>query len=73
MSPALDSPSTLALSGYACPACGSGKLRRLARTSFLERRVLSLLGYYPWECPICRRKQMYRQRGRRQRRAGQIE
>jgi hypothetical protein len=36
-----------------CSRCGSN-LRRLSRKGFLQRRVYTWFGYYPWECPVCR-------------------
>ena len=36
-----------------CSRCGQ-ELRRLAREGFLQRRIYSLFGYYPWECSRCR-------------------
>lgn len=71
MSPVVISSDDLEALEFACPDCGKGKLRRLARTGFLQKKVLAMLGFYPWECPICRRTRYYRKRGRRQsRRAG---
>ncbi|HEU5458059.1 MAG TPA: hypothetical protein VFU68_05535 [Terracidiphilus sp.] len=29
---------------------------------FLQRRVLTLLGIFPWECPLCRRLRYFRTR-----------
>jgi hypothetical protein len=43
-------------------------MRRIHREGFFQRRILSLLGLYPWECPICRKPRLLRQRGRRARR-----
>jgi ribosomal protein L37AE/L43A len=37
-----------------CPHCESIPLRRQARFGFLQREVLSRLGYFPWECGQCR-------------------
>jgi transposase-like protein len=36
-----------------CPRCGGNYLKRKRRQSFLERRVFSLFGYYPWKCSMC--------------------
>jgi len=49
-----------------CKDCGNS-LRRLSRRGFLQKRIYSLFGYYPWECPVCRepifiRKQYERRR-----------
>jgi hypothetical protein len=38
----------------ACPKCSFSQPRRLPRTTLLERRVMPWLGFYPWECPLCR-------------------
>lgn len=61
------------LSEIACPACGSRRLRRLPRSGFLQKRVYSFFGYYPWECPICRQVRMFRERGKRVRKVRQPE
>jgi hypothetical protein len=37
-----------------CRECGNS-LRRLARRGFLQVRIFPLFGYYPWECPVCRK------------------
>jgi hypothetical protein len=29
-------------------------MRRLKREGFMQLKVYSAFGYYPWECPICR-------------------
>jgi hypothetical protein len=35
------------------------------RRSFLERSLLTLLGFYPWECVMCRRRVYFRDNGHR--------
>jgi hypothetical protein len=30
-------------------------MRRLPRTGFVQQHVWPFFGYYPWECPICRK------------------
>lgn len=45
-----------------CPMCGSSYLRRVPRIGFYQRVVLSLFGYYPWECGDC--KESFRLRKR---------
>jgi hypothetical protein len=53
--------------GTHCKHCGN-VLRRLPRISFWQRRIYPLFGYYPWECPICRKlvmlKKQYRRKSR---------
>lgn len=39
--------------GMHCKNCGCS-LRRVSRRGFLQKRVYTFFGYYPWECPICR-------------------
>ncbi len=39
-----------------CPKCGSGHLHRVERKGFLEKRIYSFFGYYPWRCHRCRQK-----------------
>ena len=46
----------------ACPKCGD-TMRRLARKGLLQKGVLPLFGYYPWECLGCRTKRLVRARG----------
>jgi hypothetical protein len=46
-----------------CDYCGNA-LRRLARQGFLQTKVYSRFGYYPWECPLCREPVMVRQQHR---------
>jgi predicted RNA-binding Zn-ribbon protein involved in translation (DUF1610 family) len=48
-----------------CPACGTDHMRRLARAGFWQRQVFSRIGYYPWECPLCRKTRLFRVRGKR--------
>ena len=45
-----------------CVGCGN-KLRRLAREGFLERKIFSFLGYFPWECVMCRKRLFFRDDG----------
>jgi len=40
-------------------------MRRLARSSFLQKYVFPLFGYYPWECFACRKIRLLRVRGKR--------
>jgi hypothetical protein len=42
-------------------------MRRLSRAGVLERKILPYLGYYPWECSICRAKTYFRDEGQRRR------
>lgn len=46
-----------------CFWCGSTRFRRVNRAGFLQRSVLSWLGWYPWECVMCRRKTLVRKSG----------
>jgi hypothetical protein len=39
-----------------CERCHAEEFRRLNRVGFVERKVLPLLGFFPWECALCRRK-----------------
>ena len=50
----------------ACPKCGvTGGMSRLPRSGFLQKRILPLLGLYPWECLYCRRLSYFRKRYKR--------
>lgn len=46
-----------------CDYCGNA-LRRLARQGFLQTKIYSRFGYYPWECPLCREPMMVKQQHR---------
>jgi hypothetical protein len=45
-------------------------MRRLPRAGFLQQYILPFFGYYPWECPICRKPRLIRYRGSRERLPG---
>ena len=45
-----------------CEHCENVALHRCSRFGFLQRVVFSRFGYYPWECGLCRREYMIRQR-----------
>jgi hypothetical protein len=47
-----------------CPYC-TGSLTRLPRHGFLQRKVYPLLGYFPWECVLCRRVTMLKKEHQR--------
>lgn len=46
-----------------CKTCGSGDIFRVPRHGFLQKKLYSLLGLYPWECPHCRQISMLADRG----------
>jgi hypothetical protein len=46
-----------------CGRCHAEEFRRLNRIGFIERTVLPLLGFFPWECALCRRKMFLRADG----------
>jgi hypothetical protein len=53
-----------------CKVCRR-PLRRVARKGIWQVKIFPVFGYYPWECPICRktvmvRKQYLRKRPRSQ-------
>ena len=37
-------------------------MRRLSRKGFLQTKIYSWFGYYPWECPFCREPLMLKMR-----------
>jgi DNA-directed RNA polymerase subunit RPC12/RpoP len=39
--------------GVQCPRCGSEFVKRLPRAGFLEGRIYSFFGYFPWRCTKC--------------------
>jgi hypothetical protein len=53
-----------------CKLCGS-VLRRLKREGFMQQKVYPIFGYYPWECPVCRKPSMVKMRYMRKRRTVQ--
>jgi hypothetical protein len=55
-----------------CARCSPGVYRRVNRSSWLERTVLTWLGYFPWECVSCRRKRFFRDQGKSYRVPGQV-
>jgi hypothetical protein len=36
-----------------CPRCQYYGVERSKRRGFLEKRIMSLFGYYPWRCAGC--------------------
>ena len=42
----------------------------MPRIGLLEQKVLSLLGYYPWECSACRKRVMMKARREQKKRSG---
>ena len=53
-----------------CTQCRASTFRRVNRMGFMQAVLLPLLGYFPWECAVCRRKTFYRDDGRRVEREG---
>jgi hypothetical protein len=51
-----------------CSGCGSDQIRRVARNGFLQTKVFPFFGLYPWECPMCRKIFLKKDRGTRIRR-----
>ncbi len=45
-----------------CPQCDGIELRRQGRIGFLQRTVLPRLGLFPWECGLCRKIFLLKQR-----------
>jgi hypothetical protein len=50
-----------------CKQCGT-PMRRLPRKGFLQLKFYPFFGYYPWECPICRKVTMLRKQHMRKKR-----
>jgi hypothetical protein len=44
-----------------CAVCAI-KLRRVQRRGFVQKHILPLLGFFPWECPVCRERLFYLKR-----------
>lgn len=47
-----------------CPECDGIELRRQGRVGIWQRLILPQLGLYPWECGLCRKIFLLRQRSR---------
>ena len=45
-----------------CPDCGTKYMRRLFRRGFFQSKFMAFLGFYPWECPVCRKPHYFRER-----------
>jgi hypothetical protein len=45
-----------------CTKCGRGEVVRSHRKGFFERKVFGALGYFPWKCPMCRRRLLLKRR-----------
>ncbi len=50
-------------SRISCPSCKTKSLRRVSRKGFWQKHILTLFGYYPWECITCRKVYRFRERG----------
>lgn len=48
----------------ACPKCGDNRPRRVEREGFMQMRVYSFFGYFPWVCRTCKHNFMFRKRSR---------
>jgi hypothetical protein len=46
-----------------CPTCKGNVAMRVNRNGFMQRRVLTYFGYYPWKCGACGASFLYRSRG----------
>lgn len=46
-----------------CTRCRATALRRVNRVGFVQGVLLPLLGFFPWECALCRRKMFFRDDG----------
>lgn len=47
-----------------CPTCKASTAVRVNRNGFLQRRILSRFGFYPWKCGECGCTFLFRKRGR---------
>jgi hypothetical protein len=49
-----------------CRNCGARDvLRRHHRRGFFQRRIFPIFGLFPWECMLCRKVKLYRQKLKR--------
>lgn len=51
-----------------CPYCHRAPMRRVGRMGFFQSVVMPWFGYYPWECPLCRKVKLFADRGVKRRR-----
>ncbi len=65
------SVQSVSTSDVACPECGGLHLRRLPRQGFWQQKLYAYFGYFPWECPICRKTMMLKHRGKKRRRTAE--
>jgi DNA-directed RNA polymerase subunit RPC12/RpoP len=49
--------------GVQCPRCDSRYLTRTSREGFLEGKVYSMFGYFPWHCKGCGGSFLIKKRG----------
>jgi hypothetical protein len=42
----------------------------MKRVGFLQTRIYSLFGFYPWKCPECKTRYLLRVRGARRNKTG---
>jgi hypothetical protein len=38
---------------FRCPRCGCAHMKRMRREGFLQQKICSIFGYYPWRCTKC--------------------
>ena len=62
MSPTIATKPLLKKDIIYCPIFGSSYLRRVRRVGFKQRVILSMFGYYPWECGRCKEPLSIRKR-----------
>jgi len=48
-----------------CRMCKVGIATRIGRIGFMQRNVMSFLGFYPWKCGACGCEFLFRRRGYR--------
>lgn len=58
-------PDTASQPKRLCGRCNPGIYRRVNRITLLERTLFTWLGFFPWECVSCRRKNFFRTQGRK--------
>jgi hypothetical protein len=46
-----------------CPLCNHDGITRSPRRGFLETKIYSLFGYFPWNCRGCNERFLLRLRG----------
>jgi len=56
-----------------CSACGSDRIKRIARSGLLQKHLYPLFGRYPWKCARCGVTSAIKMRSRSKRRTWSLQ